>query len=159
MDGCWLEESWQQWADAKRGERWRPVTSLPPNPLPPTPHPLPWCSNIQRNKTKDISVAQRGDVDELQYQNAACGKSFNINDFMLRNISFYCTTKNLHIFLLFYSHSHANTRVQYFVQVWDTEHSFSSPQGIEHFEPFGSFIIYESQCGWSALHTRKWCNF
>ena len=36
MDGCWLEEGWQQWADARRGERWRPVASLPPNPSSPT---------------------------------------------------------------------------------------------------------------------------
>lgn len=30
----------------------------PPPPL--SSWPLPWCSNIQRNKTKDISVTQRG---------------------------------------------------------------------------------------------------
>ena len=60
MDGCWLEEGWQQWADARRGERWRPVASLPPNPSrprgrPPPPlllTPLP----VVQKKTKDISA-------------------------------------------------------------------------------------------------------
>lgn len=62
MDGCWLEEGWQQWADARRGERWRPVASLPPNPSSPQlPPPL------LTKKTKDISAANpSGGGDESQ---------------------------------------------------------------------------------------------
>lgn len=56
MDGCWLEEGWQQWADARRGERddgLSPVchpTPRPPAVLPPPPQPT--------EKTKDICVTK-----------------------------------------------------------------------------------------------------
>lgn len=43
-----------------------------------------------------------------------------------------------------HKHEHKNTHMLYFVQAWDTEHSFSSPQRIKYFELFGCFLKFRS---------------
>lgn len=44
-----------------------------------------------------------------------------------------------------HKHEHTNIRALYFAQVWDTEHSFASPQRIKHFELFRWFRIQKSK--------------
>lgn len=65
MDGCWLEEGWQQWADARRGERRRPVASLPPNPshqpwvAPSLTDPSPSMYKKKKGKEMNCSSASK----------------------------------------------------------------------------------------------------
>lgn len=59
------------------------------------------------------------------------------------------------VFLLPSAYPCTNTHALYFVQVWDAEHSFTSPQRIKHFVLLGYFRIQKSEymCVWSIMHS------
>lgn len=86
MDGCWLEEGWQQWADARRGERRRPVASLPPNPS----H-QPWVAPSLTDPSPSMYKKKKGTRRTVvAHQNSTIVTHWQINKVMYFSILVFC---------------------------------------------------------------------